>query len=204
LSQQELRAALQAVTERVLAYRAGADARPQRPLQNYDAMRAAFSCATPEKGAPIVELIAELADIAEPGLANMVGPRFFGWVIGATAPAGMAADWLTSGLGAERRQCRMPRPQRFRPARRSPRRWLLDLLDLPRAGVRRVRHRRDDGELHLSCCGAGRGVAPCGMGCGSWTGLFGAPPVHVVLGEEAHSTVFSGPAVSRDWAPSAW
>ena len=66
------------------------------PLRTYAELRAAFEAAVPMKGAPIGEVIAELAELSEPGLANMVGPRFFGWVIGATEPAGMAADWLTS------------------------------------------------------------------------------------------------------------
>lgn len=189
MSQQELRAALQAVTERVLAYRAGADARPQRPLQNYDAMRAAFSCATPEKGAPIVELIAELADIAEPGLANMVGPRFFDWVIGTTAPAGMVADWLTSGWAQNAGNAEAtPAAAACEEIAAS---WLLDLLDLPREAS--VGFVTGATMANFTCLAAARGEVLRRVG---WDveadGLFGAPPIHVVLGEEAHSTVFSG------------
>ncbi len=44
-------------------------------------------------------MIDELAGIAEPGLMAMPGPRFFGWVLGGSHPAGVAADWLTSAWG---------------------------------------------------------------------------------------------------------
>jgi hypothetical protein len=44
-------------------------------------------------------VIDELARAAEPGLMGMTGPGFFGWVIGASHPVGVAADWLTSIWG---------------------------------------------------------------------------------------------------------
>ena len=44
-------------------------------------------------------VIRELIALAEPGLAAMTGPRFFGWVIGGSNPVGVAADWLTSIWG---------------------------------------------------------------------------------------------------------
>ncbi len=37
-----------------------------------------------------------LAAVAEPGLMAMPSGRFFGWVIGGTLPAALAADWLVS------------------------------------------------------------------------------------------------------------
>ena len=41
-------------------------------------------------------LLAELIDKATPGLRAMTHSRFFGWVIGGTLPAALAADWLVS------------------------------------------------------------------------------------------------------------
>ncbi len=41
----------------------------------------------------------ELVRRAEGGLLGMVSPNFHGWVIGASHPAGVAADWLTSAWG---------------------------------------------------------------------------------------------------------
>src|SRR5215218_7998518 len=42
------------------------------------------------------QVVADLADRAEPGLMAMPGSRFFGFVIGGSLPAALAADWLTS------------------------------------------------------------------------------------------------------------
>src|SRR5215210_9417322 len=41
-------------------------------------------------------VVADLADRAEPGLMATPGSRFFGFVIGGSLPAALAADWLTS------------------------------------------------------------------------------------------------------------
>lgn len=185
----ELRAMLRDVAERAVAFRESRAEALHRPGHTYAEARAGFEAPVPERGAPAGEVIAELAALAEPGLANMVGPRFFGWVIGATAPAGMAADWLTSAWG-----------QNVGNAHATPAaaaceevagQWLLELLDLPRASS--VGFVTGATIANFTCLAAARGEVLRRAG---WDveadGLFGAPPIHVVLGEEAHSTVFSG------------
>jgi hypothetical protein len=52
--------------------------------------------------------------VSTPRAARLTGPRFFGWVIGVSHPAGVAADWLTSAVEAVAAE------------------WLLHLLALPR------------------------------------------------------------------------
>jgi len=189
MRQDELRAVLTGVVERAIAYRAGAAERPHRPLESYAAARAAFDAPTPERGSPLGDVIAELATLAEPGLANMIGPRFLGFVIGATAPAGVAADWLTSAWGQNAGNAHVT------PAASASEdvaaRWLLDLLDLPRTSS--VGFVTGATMANFTCLAAARGEVLRRVG---WDveaqGLFGAPPIHVVLGEEAHSTIFSG------------
>ena len=70
--------------------------RPIRPRQTFDELHAAF--AMPLQNDPIdaVSVVDELARLAEPGLMAMPSGRFFGWVIGGTLPAALAADWLVS------------------------------------------------------------------------------------------------------------
>jgi glutamate/tyrosine decarboxylase-like PLP-dependent enzyme len=151
-------------------------------------MRALFDRPAPERGAPVGEVIQELGDIAEQGLANMVGPRFFGWVIGATEPAGLAADWLTSAYG-----------QNAAHAEGTPAasaceeivgRWLVEMMDLPRESS--VGFVTGGTMANFTCLAAARNEVLRRAG---WDveadGLFGAPAINVVLGEEAHSTVFS-------------
>ena len=72
--------------------------RPNLPKSDYHALRHSLMQPLPENGTPAALMIDELAEIAEPGLMAMPGPRFFGWVLGGSHPAGVAADWLTSSV----------------------------------------------------------------------------------------------------------
>lgn len=185
----EFRDVLNAVSAHAARYREGAGARQHRPQSTYAEMRAAFGGAVPEHGAPIGDVIADLVARAEPGLANMVGPRFFGWVIGASAEAGVAADWLASVWGQNTANAfATPAASACEHAAGA---WLLDLLDLPRQSS--VGFVSGATIASFTCLAAARGEVLRRAG---WDveaeGLFGAPPVHVVLGEDAHSTIFSG------------
>src|SRR5690606_20794829 len=109
--------------------------------------------------------------------------------MGQSHPTGVAADWLLSAWG-----------QNVGNAHATPSasaceevaaRWLLDLLDLPRESS--VGFVSGATLANFTCLAAARGEVLRRVG---WDveadGLIGAPPVHVVVGEEAHSTVFSG------------
>ena len=49
----------------------------------------------PEGPTDPAEVVDLLAEACEPGLTAMPSGRFFGFVIGGTHPAALAADWLT-------------------------------------------------------------------------------------------------------------
>lgn len=184
----EFEALLKDVATRAAAFRAGAADRAHKPQRTFAEIRADFDQATPEHGVPARAAIEELAALAEPGLANIVGPRFFGFVIGGSALVGVAADWLTSAWGQNAGNSAAT------PAAAAAEdvagRWLLDLLDLPRAAS--VGFVTGATMANFTAIAAARGEVLRRVG---WDveaqGLFGAPTIHVVLGEEAHSTVFS-------------
>ena len=73
-------------------FRDGIGARPPQPAIAAAELQARFDGATPEIGMDPVQAIDALNAAADPGLSGSAGPRFFGWVIGASAPAGVAAD----------------------------------------------------------------------------------------------------------------
>lgn len=154
----------------------------------YATMRAAFDAPTPEHGTPARAVIEDLVTRSAPGLRAMTGPRFYGWVIGASHPAGVAADWLTAAWGQNAGN------HEASPAAAAAEtvaaKWLLDLLDLPRdASVGFVTGAT---VANFVCLAAARGAVLRRTG---WNvdadGLFGAPPIRVLIGDDAHTSVFS-------------
>lgn len=184
----ELDALLNLAAREAIRYRRSIDTRPQAPQATFAEMRAAFAEPVPEHGAPAAAVIEDLAARAEPGLATMTGPRFFGWVIGASHPVGVAADWLTSAWGQN-----SGNPHAAASAAAAEdvaARWLVDLLDLPRHAS--VGFTTGATMASFTCLAAARNAQLRKAG---WDveaqGLFGAPPISVLIGEDAHATVFS-------------
>jgi hypothetical protein len=93
---------------------AGADTRPVCATVDLKQLRERFARPLPQAGTDPVTVIDDLVRDADGGIVGSTGGRFFGWVIGGTLPAALAADWMTSVIG-------MARP-RSRPA--SERSWL--------------------------------------------------------------------------------
>ncbi len=161
---------------------------PQRPRHGYTQALAAFREAVPERGSETIAVIDELAARAGPGLHAMTGPRFFGWVIGGSHPAGVAADWLTAAWGQNAgNHHAAPSAAAVETVAGG---WLADLLDLPRQSS--VGFVTGATMANFTCLAAARGAVLRRAG---WDveaqGLFGAPPIAVLIGDDAHTTVFS-------------
>lgn len=181
-------AALETAFEHALAYRKGVPAKPCPPEKSYAQMREIFAGPLPELAQDDVSVIRELAELGEPGLMQMVHPMFFGWVLGGSAPVGVAADWLASAWGQNAAFHRSsPTVAAVEEVAAG---WLLDILDLPRdAAVGFV----TGGTVgNFTALAAARGAVLRRHG---WDpdqdGLFGAPPITVYLGDDAHTSVMS-------------
>ncbi|MBT4890751.1 MAG: aspartate aminotransferase family protein [Rhodospirillales bacterium] len=146
-----------------------------------------FGEPTPEKGMPGAEIIDHLAEISEPGLLHSSGSRFFAWVTGSSNPVGVAADWLTSAWGQNCANVDCAPSGSAVEAVAS--RWLLDLLHLPEECS--VGFVSGDTMANFVCLAAARGELLHKAG---WDvdrdGLFGAPNIRIIIGDEAHATVF--------------
>ena len=164
---------------------------PERPVRaggSLDDLRSALRVGLEDGSRSALQVIEELVAAADPGLVGTQSPRYFGFVIGGALDAAIAADWLTSvwdqnGAGylggpsaavAEEVACE----------------WLLDILGLP--DVAGVGLTTGCQMAHFTCLAAARHRALADAG---WDveadGLFGAPPIRVLVGAKAHTTVFA-------------
>jgi glutamate/tyrosine decarboxylase-like PLP-dependent enzyme len=138
-----------------------------------------------EDGADPLRVVDELAEAADPGLVAMNGPRYFGFVIGGTLPAAMAADWLASSWDQNAGMHITPAAAT---AERVAGEWLVDILGL-RPGTS-VGFTTGATTANLTCTIAARHAVLRRAG---WDveadGLAGAPKVTVVAGEEVHPSM---------------
>jgi len=182
-------ASMDQAAQAAIAYRRRIAAAGETPVASYAEMFAAFDGPTPETGGDATRIIAELVERATPGIRASTGPRFFGWVIGNSHPTGVAADWLASAWGQNAGNLiAAPAASAVEAVAAA---WLLDLLDLPRdASVGFVTGAT---VANFVCLAAARSEVLRRAG---WDveadGLFGAPPIEVLIGADAHATIFSG------------
>ncbi|MEO8469078.1 MAG: aminotransferase class V-fold PLP-dependent enzyme, partial [Chloroflexota bacterium] len=142
----------------------------------------------PEKGELGEDVVANLARAADPGIVASAGPRYFGFVIGGALPAALAADWLTSTWDQNGFSFVMSPAASV--AEEIAADWILELLGLPSdASVGFT-----TGVTMASFTGLAAGRHRLLQRVG-WDveddGLTGAPEIAVVIGAEAHATVFA-------------
>jgi glutamate/tyrosine decarboxylase-like PLP-dependent enzyme len=133
-----------------------------------------------------VDVVEELARAVEPGLVTTNGGRYFGFVEGGVLPAALAADWLASAWDQN------PGFYALSPAAAAAeevcRGWLCDLLGLP-AGAS-VGFTTGAQLANFAGLAAGRRSI---LGKAGWDvdrdGLFGAPPLKILVGAERHATI---------------
>jgi glutamate/tyrosine decarboxylase-like PLP-dependent enzyme len=182
-------AAMADAARRAIAYRRAVAGAERTPVASYAEMLAAFAVPVPERGGDPAAIIEELVTRATPGIRATTGSRFFGWVIGGSHPTGVAADWLTAAWGQNAANLHAaPAASAIEAVTAG---WLLDLLGLPaQASVGFVTGAT---VANFVCLAAARSEVLRRAG---WDveadGLFGAPPITVLIGEDAHATVYSG------------
>ena len=175
--------------EAAARFRADIGTRAQRPEIDYAEALRRFDAPTPETGMAADAVLEELIERATPGLGAMTGPRFFGWVIGNSHPVGVAADTLVAAWGQNvGNHTASPSASA---AETVSARWLLDLFGLPRTcSVGFVTGATIANFVGLA---AARDAVLRRLGWDVETkGLYGAPPITVLIGQDAHITVFSG------------
>ncbi|WP_455361809.1 pyridoxal phosphate-dependent decarboxylase family protein [Streptomyces sp. SYSU K21746] len=137
----------------------------------------------PSPPADVVDL---LATACEPGLTAFPSGRFYGFVVGGTEPAALAADWLVSAWD---QNCVM---RAVAPAYTAVEdiagTWLLDLLRLPSDSA--VGFTTGATMANFTCLAAARDAV---LGRTGWNvvrdGLVGGPALRVVAGKDRHMAI---------------
>jgi glutamate/tyrosine decarboxylase-like PLP-dependent enzyme len=179
-------AALDRAHRHALDWLASLADRPVPPQASVDQVTQALGTALPDDGSNPAEVVDLLAEACEPGLTAMGSGRFFGFVIGGTHPAALAADWLVSAWDQNSGL------RRVTPAHSAVEdvtsAWLLDLLGLPSESA--VGFVTGGTMANFTGLAAGRDAVLRQAGWDvAQRGLGGGPRVRVIVGAERHDTV---------------
>jgi glutamate/tyrosine decarboxylase-like PLP-dependent enzyme len=162
------------------------DERPVRASATIEELRKELDVPLGDEPVAAERVVADLIAAAEPGVVGIPSGRYFGFVIGGSLPAALAADWLTStwdqnaGLVAAGPSAAVVEEVAAG--------WLRELLGLPaHASAAFVTGCQ---MAHVTALAAARHhvLAEAGWDL-ALDGLAGSPPLRVVVGEERHVTV---------------
>ncbi len=177
---------LKRTTEHALSYLESLDDRAVCATATVAELRAALARPLSETGVEAQQVIDELAHDVAGGLLASPSGRFFGWVIGGTLPAALAADWLASAWdqNAAIYACG--------PAAAIVEEvcgeWLKELLAIPRSASFALVTGCQ--MAHTTALAAARHKLLAERG---WDvehrGLIGAPPIRVLTTENRHETL---------------
>ncbi len=176
---------LAAALHHTLQYLSPASANPVAAQASLETLRSQLSLSLADDGVDATQVIDDLVQAVQGGLNDSAGPRFFGWVIGGSLPAALAADWLTSAWdqNAAMYTC-APAASVVEEVVGA---WLKDILQLPAtASFSLVTGCQ---MAHVTCLAAARHAL---LARRQWDveqeGLAGSPPIRILTSTEYHGT----------------
>jgi glutamate/tyrosine decarboxylase-like PLP-dependent enzyme len=177
---------LQSAADRAARYLEDIQERPVAPsaaaVAAVQGLREPFPARPSEPG----EVLALLDELGSPATMGMAGPRFFGFVIGGALPVTVAANWLAAAWDQNAAFDSVTPAASLVEAVALE--WMREIFGLPEgcAGA----FVTGCTMANFSALAAARHAVLAGQ---DWDveadGLFGAPPITVVIGEEAHPTL---------------
>jgi glutamate/tyrosine decarboxylase-like PLP-dependent enzyme len=147
---------------------------------------AAFDEPLPEGPQPADGILSLLDQVGSPATVAQTGGRYFGFVNGGALPVALAARWLsdvwdqTSGL-----QVTSPTAAKLEQVCEG---WLRDLLGLPPGTAAGLVTGTSIATMTALAAGRNTLLRKHGWDVNA-DGLFGAPPIRVVISQQAHSSV---------------
>ncbi len=167
------------------------DRLPNRPVgraTDLEKLRAALGGPLPDGPQEPLAVVEGLARAAEPGIVGTAGPRYFGFVVGGSVPAAVAADWLTSAWDQNTGLYVLSPASAV--VEEVAAAWLIDLFGLPAGSS--VGFTTGATMATFTALAAARHAVLQRAG---WNveddGYVGAPPIEVVVSDESHVTIFA-------------
>jgi glutamate/tyrosine decarboxylase-like PLP-dependent enzyme len=179
-------ALLRDAADRAIRYLTALPDRPVAPAADAIAALGALDVPLPDQPTDPLSVLRFLDETASAATTAMAGPRFFGFVVGGSLPAALAANWL-AGAWDQKSAFRSVAPA---PAtlEEVSLRWLVDLFGLPEGTA--AGFTTGATVANFTALAAARHAVLTEAG---WDveadGLFGAPPIHVVVGDEVHPSL---------------
>ncbi|MFE3555799.1 pyridoxal phosphate-dependent decarboxylase family protein [Streptomyces sp. NPDC059193] len=179
-------AALRQAHGHAVRWLAGLDDRRVPARASVDEIVRALGRELPDAPSAPADVVDLLASACEPGLTAFPSGRFYGFVVGGTEPAALAADWLVSAWD-QNAVMRAASPA-YAAVEEVAGAWLLDLLDLP--GDSAVGFTTGATMANFTCLAAARDALLRRAGWNAARdGLTGGPAVRVLAGEDRHMAV---------------
>jgi len=167
-------------------YLDGIGERPVPAAASGSELRALLGGGLPDHGAEPHEVIDLLAEAGRVGTVATQGPRYFGFVVGGSLPAATAADWLVSAWDQNAGLFVLSPVTSV--VEDVVAQWIRDLIGLgPEWSAGFV----TGGQMaNFTCLAAARHHV---LHAAGWNverdGLFGAPPIDVIVSSESHYTI---------------
>jgi glutamate/tyrosine decarboxylase-like PLP-dependent enzyme len=176
---------LEAALENALVYLESLDRASVAATVDLVTLRKRIGKALPNEGVPPEQVVADLVKDAAGGILGSAGGRFFGWVIGGSVPAALAADWLTSAWdqNSGHHSCGPAAAV----VEEVSGKWLKEILGLPaHASFALVTGCQ---MAHVTCLAAARHAILAKQGWDTEKrGLYGVSPIRVVTSDNRHET----------------
>jgi glutamate/tyrosine decarboxylase-like PLP-dependent enzyme len=177
---------LRSAAERAIGYLEGLGERSVAPSPEAVAALGRLDEPLPARPGDPAETIELLDSVGSAAATASAGPRFFGFVVGGSLPVAVAASWLATAWDQNAwATTTAPAAARMEEVAL---RWLLELLGLP-AGSAGAFVTGGTVANFVGLAAARQAV----LARAGWDveadGLVGAPPITIVIGEEAHPSV---------------
>ncbi len=181
-----MRELLENAARRAIAYLEGLQERDVAPSPQAVARLAELNQPLPESPLDPDQILQTLDELGSPATTGMAGPRFFGFVIGGSLPTALAANWLAGAWDQNSAYFNSsPSTAQFEAVAHQ---WMLELLGLPPEC--RSAFVTGATMANFSALAAARHDVLQRVG---WNveanGLFGAPPITVIVSAEAHPSL---------------